>query len=281
MTFEEYRDTLAPLTATTVAVGESEQQVVIRQAAAALLELKQIDRSTLGMLIAANPAWVPTLGLVVGLGQERLRNVLRHHFDTSSWLKLARERGTDLITMLDDEYDLTAQLEAQRGQKYGFGDVLVARAGSRQSAGAAIRRGRDVEDVIEAAAKGLGLPYELRTRFTGRNGQSAPCDLAVPAGGGDAKIVCAAKGFDSTGSKLSDAVREIAEMAEVRLPTHFVFAVVDGIGWKSRQADLRRIYELWSSKRIDGLYTVGMIDQFVVDLDAAAKRLAVPRALGA
>ena len=35
---------------------------------------------------------------------------------------------------------------------------------------------------IEAIAKGLGLSYETRTRFVGRNGQTAPCDLVVPSG---------------------------------------------------------------------------------------------------
>ena len=60
--------------------------------------------------------------------------------------------------------------------------------------------------------------------------------------GGNAAIAVAAKGFDSTGSKLTDAVREIEEMADVRLPRQFIMAVIDGIGWKSRQSDLRRIY---------------------------------------
>jgi hypothetical protein len=46
-------------------------------------------------------------------------------------------------------------------------------------------------------------------------GRTAPCDLAIP--GTDAVIVVAARGFDSTGSKLTDAVREVEEMTDVRL----------------------------------------------------------------
>lgn len=53
----------------------------------------------------------------------------------------------------------------------------------------------------------------------GRGGQTAPCDLAIPTGGAGARIVVAAKGFDSTGSKLTDAVREVEEIAERRLYT--------------------------------------------------------------
>ncbi len=173
--------------------------------------------------------------------------------------------------MLDDRYGVLAELEVQRKRQYRFGDVLVARAGSRQSATAAIASGRGLEDVIEKVASDLGLDYALRTRFEGRNGQTAPCDLAIPSGGAGAQIVVAAKGFDSTGSKLSDAVREIVEMADVRLPTQFVLAVVDGIGWTGRRRDLERIHDLATSKRIDGLYTLAMLDVFIADIANAAK----------
>ena len=87
----------------------------------------------------------------------------------------------------------------------------------------------------------------------------------------------AAKGFDSTGSKLSDAVREIEEMAEVRLPRQYVFAVVDGLGWHRRQADLRRIFQLWRDQKIDGLYTVAMLADFRAALDDAATRATITR----
>ena len=131
--------------------------------------------------------------------------------------------------------------------------------------------GRRLEDEIEAIANDLGLPSVVRTRFTGRGGRTAPCDLAIPAGDTHAQIVVAAKGFDSTGSKLTDAVREVEEMANVRLPAQFVMVVVDGIGWKSRQADLRRIYDLWASSHIDGMYTLASLDTFRSDLDSAAR----------
>jgi len=101
--------------------------------------------------------------------------------------------------------------------------------------------------VIEAIARDLGLPYKTRTRFEGRGKQSgkqtAPADLVVP-NKPNALIAVAAKGFDSTGSKLTDSVREIDEIAAVRLPRQYAMAVIDGIGWKSRTADLRRIYTL-------------------------------------
>src|SRR5262249_30719289 len=129
------------------------------------------------------------------------------------------------------------------------------------------------EQVVQA----LGLPYAMRVRFSGQRGQDAPCDFAVPGGGQHALIVGAVKGFDSTGSKLSDAVREIEQMAAVRLPRQFVFAFVDGIGWLGRKADLRRIYKLWADHAIDGLYSLARRADFQQDLGDAARRLGLLR----
>jgi hypothetical protein len=47
--------------------------------------------------------------------------------------------------------------------------------------------------------------------------------------------------------------------------------VIDGIGWKSRIGDLRRIYQLWESQQIDGMYTLGSLDTFRRDLEHAAR----------
>lgn len=272
-TFEEYVASLSQLSDIadpTLPTAESEE---IRSVAEDLGGLAAVDRPSLADYIAAHPDAVPVLGLVVGLTREKLKNVLKHHLNTGGWVKLARESPIDLIGMLDDYYDVVRLVNAQRGKTYDFGDLLVARAGTRVTAAAAGATGRRVEDEIEEIARDLGLPLEVRTRFEGRAKATAPCDLAIPAGGEAARIVVAAKGFDSTGSKLTDAVREIEEMAEKRLPTQYVMAAVDGIGWKNRAADLRRIHDLRSSNKIDGLYTLKGLGQFRKDLEDAAGRL--------
>src|SRR5205823_1424695 len=94
--------------------------------------------------------------------------------------------------------------------------------------------------------------------------------LAIPESGAGALIVCAIKGFDSTGSKLTDAVREVESMAAVRDARQFVHAVVDGIGWLSRQADLRRIHTLWTDRDINGLFSLAQLPAFKADLEQAA-----------
>lgn len=45
----------------------------------------------------------------------------------------------------------------------------------------------------------------------------------------------------------------------------------DGIGWKNRQADLRRIYRLWERRQIDGMYPLAMRAAFEADIRRAAE----------
>lgn len=269
-TFAEYVASLSRLTPhvdPTIETPETEQ---IRAAADSLSELAEISRESLAAWAQSRPNDVPVLGLAIGLPQEKLKNTLKDRFDTAGWITLARQRSDELIAVLDEDFELVRLVETQRHQVFKFGDVLVARGSGRQSASRAGLAGRSVEDEIEQVAQGLGLTTAARTRFTGRNNRTAPCDLAV-LDGVEVAIAVAAKGFDSTGSKLTDAVREIEEMADVRKPRQFVMAVIDGIGWKSRIGDLRRIYELGETQQIDGMYTLGSLDAFRRDLEHAAQ----------
>jgi len=268
--FETYVSSLGRMTAHVDPTATSPATVEIKEAAASLGGLTAIDEKSLVDWVTQHPTWVPVLGLAVGLSQEKLKNSLRHAFDTSSWTSLARTNPGGLVAYLNEDLDLIRLLEAQRSRTFDFGDLLVARAGTRVSAIRAGISGRRLEDEIEAIALDLGLECGTRTRFTGRNNRTAPCDLVIPSAE-KPSIVVAAKGFDSTGSKLTDAVREIEEMADVRLPRQTVMAVIDGIGWKSRQADLKRIYVLWESQQIDGMYTLSNLGDFRIDLEEAAR----------
>lgn len=230
-------------------------------------------RPALEAFVAANPDSVPLLATCVGLTQEQLKNRLSHRLGTAGWITLARNRSTDLIGFLDDEFGLVAKLREQLEREWSFADVLLERyLWSRRTAANAVGQGRRVEDHVEDVVRGMGVPYQLRTRYVGRN-VAAPCDLAIPEGGEAAQVVVAMKGFNSTGSKLSDAVREVEAMAAARAPSQYVFAIVDGIGWRNRRADLRRIHALWDRREIDGLYTLTHLDRFRTDLRSALDRL--------
>jgi DpnII restriction endonuclease len=197
---------------------------------------------------------------------------LRARFGTAGWVILGRTRAGDLIDALDRDFGLVALLEAQADRVWTWADVLARIMSPRQHAGAWVQQGRDLEDAVEDRVRNLGVPYVARTRFAGSAGRTAPADFAIPDGP-DALIAVGVKGFDSTGSKLSDAAREIEEMVAVKTARQFVFAVVDGHGWLRRQNDLRRIHKLRADRLIDGLYTQSQLADLESALEQAARRL--------
>lgn len=269
VSFTEYLAALRTLTPHVDPTESTADTQEIRDAVASLSALSTITKSSLEQWATDHPHWAYVFGLIVGLGKEKLANALRDGLNTAGLVTLARQTPADLITFLDGRFDLVAMAHKQINAQYGLADVLIARAGTRVTATRASDAGRSIEDTIEKVADDLGLTYVVRTRFVGRGGQTGPGDLVIPSSQ-DAAIIVAAKGFDSTGSKLTAAYEEIAKMAAVRKPTQFIMAVVDGIGWKARKADLRRIHDLWATKDIDGLYTVSALDQFRTDLQNAA-----------
>jgi hypothetical protein len=268
--FDDYIASLRPLGEHADPTAITDDGEKIKRAAESLEDLDELTIESLAEWVAEHPDWVPALGLAVGLTQERLKNNLVDTFNTAGWVTLARTRSTELIEYLNSKFDLIRLVDEQVYKSYNFGDILVARGGTRLIAKRAGVSGRRLEDEIESIALNLGLACETRTRFTGRNNRTAPCDLVIP-NGSNAEIAIAAKVFDSTGSKLTDAVREVLEMGEVRKPRQFIIAVIDGIGWKSRRADLQRIHDLWEQGQIDGMYSLASFASFRNDLEEAAR----------
>jgi len=268
---EGYLGRLRRLTEHVDPTAASPEADVIREAGASLDRLPEVTEEVLVEWVVVHPEHVNALGLTVGLSQEKLKNLLKVRFGSSSWARVAKGDPHGLVAWLVEEFDLLAALEQQRDRTYTFGDVLAARGTSRQTATSAGVAGRSIEDAVERIVSELGLPYAMRGRFVGRNGETGPADLAVPDFE-NAVVAVACKGFDSTGSKLTAAVTEVTEMANVRYAHQYVLAVVDGIGWLNRLGDFRRMFALAESRRIDGLYALADLDRFRADLEQAARR---------
>ncbi len=271
--FNELLKQLQPVGSQVTADGNG-LDAMAEEAALALANLQSVTCESLAEVVRSHRKWVPLLALCVGLTQEQLKNQLRHRFGTSAWQKLAAARPLELISFLDEQFGLVGAVEEQRRRTWSFAEVLKERLRwSRRRGSRSNVSGRAVEDAVEIVLKRLRVPYATRTRFEGRGHQTAPCDFAIPEGGSGAMLVVAAKGFDATGSKLTDAVREVEQMAQARTPRQFVFAVIDGIGWLNRQSDLRRLWDMRARQEIDGLYTLAMLSYFEDDLKQAAQRV--------
>jgi hypothetical protein len=270
--FDEYVATLSAVAPPAV-LEEPESLELCTRATAAIADLDPINSENVAALTRAEPEVLPVLAAVVGLSQERFRTWLKSNFSTAGWTTLGRKRSHDVIEVMDEQFDLIDLLVAQASRDWTWADVVARSMSSRQRAGSAVAQGRALEDEVEAVIKSLGLQFLARTRFEGVGGATAPADFAIPSGGADALITVAVKGFDSTGSKLTDTSREIEEMAKIRKPKQFIFAVVDGHGWHRRIGDLRRIHGLWESNEIDGLYNRASLNEFDGALQLAARRV--------
>jgi DpnII restriction endonuclease len=164
----------------------------------------------------------------------------------------------------------TGLLEAmaeEANRKPHWSDVLVERLRSgRGSAISGQRRGRDVEDFAEAIVETVfGKDFQVRCTFAGPRGREAKCDFAIPSKA-VARILIESKGYGATGSKMTDILGDIRTIIATKRPdTAFLF-FTDGLTWKQRKSDLRKIVEFQNNGDITRIYTYAMADQFERDL---------------
>lgn len=148
-----------------------------------------------------------------------------------------------------------------------WSDILVERLRSgRGSAISGQKRGRGVEDFAEeVVARVFGNNYEARCSFTGRRGKNAKCDLAIPSKD-NPRIIIEAKGYGATGSKMSDVVGDLDAIIDAKRPNCTLLFFTDGLTWRQRQSDLRKIVDRQNNGEIDRIYTASMSGQLEGDL---------------
>lgn len=157
-----------------------------------------------------------------------------------------------------------------------WSDTLVERLRSgRGSAIAGQKRGRGVEDFAEAIVrKVFERNFQLRCTFSGPRGQAAKCDFAIPSKSAP-RILIESKGYGATGSKMTDILGDIRTIiAAKRSDTAFLF-FTDGLTWKQRKSDLRKIVELQNKGDITRIYTFAKADQFEADLRQLKREYAI------
>ena len=173
--------------------------------------------------------------------------------------------GAFLQALLDTGILEAMAREARR--KPHWSDVLVERLRSgRGSAIAGQKRGRSVEDFAQAIVRRVfGNDFQMRCTFTDPRGQVAKCDLAIPSKNAPC-ILIEAKGYGATGSKMTDILGDIGTIIRAKRPdTAFLF-FTDGLTWKQRRSDLRKIVEFQNSGDITRIYTYAMAERLEADL---------------
>lgn len=150
---------------------------------------------------------------------------------------------------------------------YTWKDIIAERLkGGRGSAIKGQKRGRDLEDFVEGIVGSIFPAYSIRGRFSGLNGLSTEkADFAIPSNE-NPEIIIEAKGYGATGSKQTDVIGDINRVIhEKRHDTTFLL-FTDGISWRARQSDFRKLVEFQNRGYIYRIYTKSMVEDFRKDL---------------
>jgi len=162
---------------------------------------------------------------------------------------------------------LLEKMSHEVNRRSHWSDVLVERLRSgRGSAISGQRRGRDVENFAEAIVrKVFDNEFQARCTFTGQHGQTAKCDFAIPSKS-EPRILIEAKGYGATGSKMTDILGDVGKIISAKRSDTSFLMLTDGLTWRQRQSDLRKLVEHQNSGDITRIYTYAMAEQFERDL---------------
>ena len=204
--------------------------------------------------------------LFLGLSKDQFVSVLRGVLgDAGIGVKSYKSKSTAFIDALLGTGLLEAMAE-EANRKPHWSDVLVERLRSgRGSAISGQRRGRGVEDFAETIVKKVfGAEFDMRCTFHGPR-EKAKCDFAIPSKNAP-RIVIEAKGYGATGSKMTDIIGDIDAIIKAKRPDTALLFFTDGLTWKQRKSDLRKIVEFQNSGGVTRIYTYAMAEQFEADL---------------
>lgn len=148
-------------------------------------------------------------------------------------------------------------------------DLLVERLKTgRGSAIKAQTRGKFLEDkTAEVVREVFGIGnYDVGRRFLGATGQSdEKADFAIPSKE-DARILIEVKAYGATGSKQTDILGDMERIIGKKRHDTTLLFVTDGITWKSRTRDLRKLIALQNEGKITRIYTSQMFPDLRDDL---------------
>lgn len=173
-----------------------------------------------------------------------------------------------------EEIQILERMSAEINRPPEWSDRLVGLfQGGWGSAVKGQLRGRMLEDFTEEILKKVYPPEQIipRCQFLGANGLSSEkADFAIPSAK-DALILIEVKAFNATGSKQTDVLGDIYRIVEQKRDDTAFMLVTDGISWKARSSDLRKIIQLQNLGKIRKIYTMAMAKEFEADLRSLKK----------
>ena len=229
-----------------------------------------LDAAALGKLLVEQPLALDVIRLLAAEGQEPMAHKICDVLggQRRGWTalrRLARNKPEEMATALV-AIGMPTLIHEQIGREWTIDDVLVDRYKlGRGRAIAGQSRGRGLENEVEAILRAIPVPFEMRVTFVGPDGTTAKCDFAIPTRE-EPLIVIEAKGYEATGSKLTDFLGDVLKIKQAKGYHTYLFVVTDGRGWFNRQSDLKRLVELHVNGTVEMIYTRARLGQLAEDV---------------
>ena len=207
--------------------------------------------------------------LFLGLSKDQMANALRRILGTGGIGIKRYQAESDVFIDALVSLDLPKKMANAINYEPVWSDILIERLRSgRGSAISGQKRGRGLEDFTEELIKEVfGDKYETRCTFTGADGKTAKCDIAVPDRSRP-RIIIEVKAYGATGSKMTDIIGDLDAIIDAKRHDSYLLFVTDGTTWTERQADLRKIIERQNQGKIARIYTMNMREDLLDDLQS-------------
>ena len=220
---------------------------------------KKPTREALSLEFIRQPNFLDICRLFFGQSQETVAHRICEQLGSGSMgfvrLRSIAQKEPERMAAAMEELDLPDLIFSHTSKKWTTKDILIERYKmSRGRAIAGQSRGRGLEDEVQAVLEAKGIPFQRGVTFTGKKGQTAKCDFCIPSKD-HPKIVLEAKGFEATGSKLTDFLGDVLKIGRAKEYQTYFFVVTDGRGWHNRQSDLKKIIEFHEDGLLDMIYT--------------------------
>lgn len=170
-----------------------------------------------------------------------------------------------------DHFMLRKVIVDMSERTYTWQDILTERL--KAGRGSAIKgqaRGRNLEDFVETIVKRVfGSAYDARCSFVGRSGGGKEkADFAIPSKT-NPQVLIEVKAYGATGSKQTDVLGDVTRILEEKRRDTLFLLVTDGITWKDRANDLRKLINIQNKDGGDiyRIYTKSMVTELESDLE--------------
>lgn len=222
---------------------------------------------------------ITLLRLFLDLSKDEFTALLKDRFPDRGGVGITRYRS-DPAAYIEalEKFGLFEKMEAAIIQPSHWSDVFVERLkGGRGSAIKGQQRGRGMEDFVEEILLRVFPPDKIATRcrFTGAGGTSTEkADFAIPSAS-DPQILIEVKAYGATGSKQTDVLGDVSRILDQKRDDTWFFLVTDGVSWKERTNDLRKLVALQNEGRIRKIYTRAMSDELEADIRSLSESFGI------